>query len=128
MKTPHGHFTDVQIAFAIVLGDGLAMFHDLGYDAWSDKVALLIVEQYILFGWPDLWTADNTHRVECSRDSCQLPVAPNSATAGVHDRLARALSLDVAVVCAHEVVVGRIRFEGGVARQLLGINGVICRR
>lgn len=67
MKTRHGHSTDVQIAFAIVLGDGLAMSHDLCCDAWSDNVTLLIVEQYILLGRPDLWTADSTHRVECSR-------------------------------------------------------------
>jgi hypothetical protein len=66
MKTLHGHFADVQIALAVVLGDGLAMFHDLCYDAWSDNVALIIVEQHILLGWTDLRAADDTHGVECS--------------------------------------------------------------
>ena len=66
--------------------------------------------------------------MQCSRDFSHLPVASHTAVARRHDCLARAVSLDVAVIGTPEVLVRRVRLEPGVTEELLGVDDVVASR
>ena len=48
MKRRHCHFTDVEVPFSIVLGDGRDPFEDLGNDARRYGYADVVIEEDIL--------------------------------------------------------------------------------
>ena len=66
--------------------------------------------------------------MQCSRDFSHLPVAPHTAVARRHDCLARAVSLDVAVIGTTDVLFRRVRLELRVAGELLGVDDVVTGR
>ena len=60
-KTLQSKLADVEVAFAVVFSDGADCLHQLPDNAWGHHIALVIVEENILFARSSFGARDDAN-------------------------------------------------------------------
>ena len=129
MKTRHLDVSNVQVALALVLQDGLDPFQDLLGDIGRDDHADIVVEQHVLLRVACSFVPANLRDgVESSVHVRGLPGAAHLVASGPHQSVDLPVLLDVGIVGSDEVFAAGVRDEYGISRKFVGVDDVVCGR